>query len=67
MYFLRPPLTEAAHCYKNKPRAKPSHETEKTRKKDLSESRESFSAIFVLGQAHLRQSDLKTAKMAEKI
>ena len=66
MYFLRPPLTEAAHCYKNKPRAKPSHETEKTIKKDLSESRESFSAIFVLGQAHLRQSDLKTAKMAEK-
>ena len=40
---------------------------EKTIKKDLSESRESFSAIFVLGQAHLRQSDLKTAKMAEKI
>ena len=34
MYFLRPPLTEAAHCYKNKPRAKPSHETEKTIKKD---------------------------------
>ena len=67
MYFLRPPLTEAAHCYKNKPRAKPSHETEKTIKKDLSESRENFSATFVLGQAHLRQSDLKTAKMAEKI
>ena len=44
-----------------------SHEAEKTIKKDLSESRESFSAIFVLGQAHLRQSDLKTAKMAEKI
>ena len=40
---------------------------EKTIKKDLSESRESFSAIFVLGQVHLRQSDLKTAKMAEKI
>ena len=59
MYFLRPPLTEAAHCYKNKPRAKLSHEAEKTI--------ESFSAIFVLGQAHLRQSDLKTAKMAEKI
>lgn len=67
MYFLRPPLTEAAHCYKNKPRAKLSPEAEKTIKKDLSESRESFSAIFVLGQAHLRQSDLKTAKMAEKI
>ena len=67
MYFLRPPLTEAAHCYKNKPRAKLSHEAEKTIKKDLSESRESFSAIFVLGQVHLRQSDLKTAKMAEKI
>ena len=29
MYFLRPPLTEAAHCYKNKPRAKLSHEAEK--------------------------------------
>ena len=67
MYFLRPPLTEAAHCYKNKPRAKLSDEAEKTIKKDLSESRESFSAIFVLGQVHLRQSDLKTAKMAEKI
>ena len=40
---------------------------QKTVKKDLSESRESFSAIFVLGQVHLRQSDLKTAKMAEKI
>lgn len=39
---------------------------QKNNKKDLSESRESFSAIFVLGQAHLRQSDLKTAKMAEK-
>lgn len=33
MYFLRPPLTEAAHCYKNKPRAKLSHEAEKTIKK----------------------------------
>ena len=35
MYFLRPPLTEAAHCYKNKPRAKLSHEAEKTIKKDF--------------------------------
>ena len=66
MYFLRPPLTEAAHCYKNKPRAKLSHEAEKTIKK-IYRNQESFSAIFVLGQAHLRQSDLKTAKMAEKI
>ena len=45
MYFLRPPLTEAAHCYKNKPRAKLSHEAEKTIKKDLSESLFKFSCL----------------------
>ena len=36
MYFLRPTLTEAAHFYKNKPRANLSHEAEKTIKKDYS-------------------------------
>ena len=59
MYFLRPPLTEAAHCYKNKPRAKLSHEAEKTIKKGMIRGQESNGMLCSIAELGLEHKFLK--------